>query len=165
MAFSCHNSSTLVPPLGTPFNTISRFSNQMAYLPNTPQYSRWIHQRDCSSLKSPFSTIQPGQTVSLFLAQVSSLWTMILIGRMLPLILVLTMIQLINPHLLLTHGPNCYDWCLLETVWRKAKGITIWLAALQVVLVSILCSRCYNLILSLLFSHITCHMYYTLLYF
>jgi len=31
---------------------------------------------------------------------------MILIGRMLPLILVLTIIQLIDPHLLLAHSPN-----------------------------------------------------------
>ena len=36
----------------------------MAYLPNTPQYSRQIHQRGCSSLRSPSSTIQPSQTVS-----------------------------------------------------------------------------------------------------
>ena len=35
----------------------------MAYLPNTPQHSRQIHQRDCSSPKSSSSTIQPDQTV------------------------------------------------------------------------------------------------------
>ena len=35
----------------------------MAYLPNVPQCSRQIHQRGHSSLKSPFSTIQPGRTV------------------------------------------------------------------------------------------------------
>jgi len=35
----------------------------MAYLPNAPQHSRQIHQRGCSSLRSPSSTIQPGQTV------------------------------------------------------------------------------------------------------
>jgi len=64
MASSCCNSSTLVPPLGTPFNTISCFSNQMAYLPNVPWRSRQIHQRGHSSLRSPSSTIQPGQTVS-----------------------------------------------------------------------------------------------------
>ena len=63
MAFSCHNSSTLVPPLGTPFNTISCFSDQMAYPPNVPWCSRWIHQRGCSSLRSPSNTIQPGWTV------------------------------------------------------------------------------------------------------
>jgi len=57
MAFSHHNSLTPVPPLGTPFNTISCFSDQMAYLPNAPQCSRWIHQRGCSSLRSPSSTI------------------------------------------------------------------------------------------------------------
>ena len=64
MAFSHHNSLTPVPPLGTPFNTISCFSNQMAYLPNAPRCSRWIHQRGCSSLRSSSSTIQPGWIVS-----------------------------------------------------------------------------------------------------
>jgi len=65
MASSCYNSSTLtlVPPLGTPFNTISCFSDYLAYLPNISQHSRWIHQRDQSSLRSSSSTIQPGQTV------------------------------------------------------------------------------------------------------
>ena len=64
MASSRRNSSTLVLLLGTPFNTISRFSDQMAYPPNAPQCSRRIHQRGHSSLRSPSSTIQPGQTVS-----------------------------------------------------------------------------------------------------
>jgi len=64
MASSHHNSSTLVPLLGTPFNTISCFSNQMAYLPNAPWRLRRIHQRGHSSLRSPSSTIQPTQTVS-----------------------------------------------------------------------------------------------------
>ena len=63
MTFSHHNSLTPVPPLGIPFNTILHFSDQMAYLPNVPQYSRRIHQRGWSSLKSPSSTIQPGWTV------------------------------------------------------------------------------------------------------
>ena len=63
MAFFHHNSSTLVPLLGTPFNTISCFSDQMVYLPNAPWHSRRIHQRDWSSPRSPSSTIQPGQTV------------------------------------------------------------------------------------------------------
>ena len=63
MAFSRHNSSTPVPPLGTPFNMISCFSDQMVYLPNAPQHSRQIHQRGCSSLRSPSSTIQPAWTV------------------------------------------------------------------------------------------------------
>jgi len=35
----------------------------MAYLPNAPQYLRRIHQRGYLSLRSPSSTIQPGQTV------------------------------------------------------------------------------------------------------
>ena len=64
MAFSCCNSSTPVPPLGTLFNMISYFSDQMAYPPNTPWHSRWIHQRGQSSPRSPSSTIQPGRTVS-----------------------------------------------------------------------------------------------------
>ena len=63
MASSRRNSSTPVPPLGTPFNTISCFSDQMAYPPNVPQHSRQIHQRGCSSPRSPSSTIQPGWTV------------------------------------------------------------------------------------------------------
>ena len=58
-----------------------------------------------------------------------------------------------------------YDWCLLKTAWRRAKGMTIWLAAPQVVSVSISCSRCYNLTLFLLFSHDICFMYYILCYF
>jgi len=61
--FHC-NFSTLVPLLGTPFNMISHFSNQMAYLPNAPWCSRRIHQRGHSSLRSSSSTIQPSQTVS-----------------------------------------------------------------------------------------------------
>ena len=35
----------------------------MAYPPNAPQHSRQIHQRGCSSPRSPSSTIQPAQTV------------------------------------------------------------------------------------------------------
>ena len=49
--------------LGTLFNTILCFSDQMAYPPNVPWYSRQIHQRGCSSLRSPSSTIQLSQTV------------------------------------------------------------------------------------------------------
>ena len=64
MASSHRNSSTPVPLLGTPFNTISHFSDQMAYPPNTLRRSRQIHQKGCSSPRSPSSTIQPGQTVS-----------------------------------------------------------------------------------------------------
>jgi len=58
MASSHHNSSTSVPLLGTPFNTISCFSDQMAYPPNASWHSRQIHQRGCSSPRSPSSTIQ-----------------------------------------------------------------------------------------------------------
>jgi len=64
IASSRRNFSALVPLLGTFFNTISHFSDQMAYPPNAPRCSRQIHQRGCSSLRSPSSTIQPGQTVS-----------------------------------------------------------------------------------------------------
>jgi len=64
MASSRHNSSTPVPLLGTPFNTISYFSDQMAYPPNAPWRSRQIHQRGCSSLRSSSSTIQPSRIVS-----------------------------------------------------------------------------------------------------
>jgi len=66
MASSHHNSSTStpVPLLGTPFNTISHFSDHLAYLPNAPRCLRQIHQRGHSSLRSPSSTIQSDQTVS-----------------------------------------------------------------------------------------------------
>ena len=63
MAFSHHNSLTLVPLLGILFNTISHFSDQIAYPPNAPWHSRQIHQRGRLSLRSPSSTIQPGWTV------------------------------------------------------------------------------------------------------
>jgi len=53
----------LVPPLETFFNTILHFSNNLTYLPNTPQHSRWIHQRGWLSPRSPSCTIQPNQTV------------------------------------------------------------------------------------------------------
>ena len=53
----------------------------------------------------------------LFLAQVSSLWTMILIGRMLLLILLLIIIQLIDLHLLLAHGPNPIGVIILMNNW------------------------------------------------
>jgi len=64
MAFSHHNSLTPVPLLGTPFNTISHFSDQMAYLPNVPWCSRRIHQRGRLSPRSPSSTIQSAWIVS-----------------------------------------------------------------------------------------------------
>ena len=63
MASSHRNSSTPVPPLGTPFNMISRFSEPMAYLPNVLQRSRQLHQQGCSSPRSLSSTIQPARTV------------------------------------------------------------------------------------------------------
>ena len=63
MASSYCNSLTPVPSLGTPFNMISHFSDQIAYSPNVPWHSRQIHQRDCLSLKSPSSIIQSGRTV------------------------------------------------------------------------------------------------------
>ena len=66
MAFSYHNSSTstLVLLLGTSFNTISHFSDHLAYLPNAPQQSRQIHQKGHSSSRSLSSIVHPGQTVS-----------------------------------------------------------------------------------------------------
>ena len=64
MSSSHCNSLTPVPPLGTLFNTISCFSDHLAYLPNALQCSRWIHQKGCSSPRSPSSTNQPGWTAS-----------------------------------------------------------------------------------------------------
>jgi len=55
----------------------------------------------------------------LFLAQILSLQTTILIERMLLLILVLTIIQLIDPHLLLTYGPNSVRAIILMNNWPK----------------------------------------------
>ena len=80
MASSHRNSSTSVPPLGTPFNTISCFSELMAYLPNMPWHSRRLHQWGHLSLRSPSSTIQPGWIVllvpglSIVLADNNSNW-------------------------------------------------------------------------------------------
>jgi len=63
MASSRHNSLTPVLLLGTPFNMILCFSDQIAYLPNVPWHSRQIHQRGHLSPRSSFSTIQPSWTV------------------------------------------------------------------------------------------------------
>ena len=63
MASSYYNSSTPVPLLGTPFNMIMCFSDQMAYLPNASRHSRRIHQQGRSSPRSSSSTIQPSWTV------------------------------------------------------------------------------------------------------
>jgi len=63
MASSRCNSLTPVLLLGILFNIILHFSDQMAYLPNAPRRSRWVHQRGRSSLRSPSSTIQPAQIV------------------------------------------------------------------------------------------------------
>ena len=65
MASSHYNSltSTLVLLLGTLFNTISYFSDHLAYPPNTPQCSRQIYQRGHLSPRSLSSTVYSGQTV------------------------------------------------------------------------------------------------------
>ena len=65
IASSHHNSltSTLILLLGTPFNTISCFSDHLAYPLNALWQSRQIYQRGHSSLRSPSSIVQPGQTV------------------------------------------------------------------------------------------------------
>ena len=63
MASSHRNSSTPVPPLRTPFNTISCFSEPMAYPPNAPRRSRRLHQQGRSSPRSSSSTIHPARTV------------------------------------------------------------------------------------------------------
>ena len=60
---SIHSKLTLVLPLGTFFNTISCFSSDLTYLLNTIQYSRYIHQRGQSFLRSPTYTIQSAWTV------------------------------------------------------------------------------------------------------
>ena len=62
-SFHC-NSSTLVLLLRTPFNMISCFSDQIAYLLNMPWRSRRIHQRGQSSPRSPSSIIQSSRTIS-----------------------------------------------------------------------------------------------------
>ena len=73
----------------------------------------------------------------LFLAQVSSLWTMTLIGRMLLLILLL-MIQLIDLHLLLAHGPNPVGVIILINNWPKYLADLLTLLILIKLLVPIL---------------------------
>ena len=57
------------------------------------------------------------EQLCLFLAQVLFLQTIILIGRMLLLILLLTIIQLIDLHLLLTHGQNPVRVIILMNSW------------------------------------------------
>ena len=63
----------------------------------------------------------------LFLVQVLSLQTTTLIGRMLPLILLLTIIQLIDPYLLLTHSPNPIRVIILMNNWPRylADSLTL----------------------------------------
>ena len=53
----------------------------------------------------------------LSLAQVLSLWTMILIGRMLPLLILLLIWYLIDPLLLLAHGQNLIGAIILISSW------------------------------------------------
>ena len=48
-----------------------------------------------------------------------SLWTTILIGRMLLLILLLTLLQLIDPYLLLAYSPNPIGVIILMNNWLK----------------------------------------------
>jgi len=74
MASSRYNSSTLVPLLGTFFNIISHFSNQMAYLPNAPWHSRQIHQRGCLSPRSPSRKVLPVPGLSIISADNDSNW-------------------------------------------------------------------------------------------
>ena len=47
------------------------------------------------------------------------MWTIILNGRILLLILVLTIIQLIDPHLLLAHSSNTVRMIILINNWPK----------------------------------------------
>ena len=115
MASSCCNSSTPVSPLGTPFscvlvtrwliykmlhNTQDKFTKEAAHL--------W---------GLPLILFNLARQLRLFLVQVLSLWTMILIGRMLPIILLLTIIQLIDLHLLLAYGPNLVRARILMNSW------------------------------------------------
>jgi len=119
MAFSRCNSSTPVPPLGTSFNTISCFSDQMAYPPNAPWHSRWIHQRGRSSLRSPSSTIQPGWTVSpvpgpsIVTMDNDPNW------EDAPTTNPITNLTTIDRHLLLTHGQNPIRAIILMSNWLK----------------------------------------------
>ena len=65
----------------------------------------------------------------LFLTEVLSLRTIILIGRILPLILLLTLLQLIDSHLLLTHGQNPIEVRILMNNWPMylANLLTLWI--------------------------------------
>ena len=126
MASSRRNSSTPVPPLGTSFNTTLRFSEPMAYPPNVPQCSRQLHQQGLSPVQSNL----PGQ-FHLSLAQVSSLRTMILIRRMLPLlILILIIIELIDLHPLLAHCQNSIGAIILTNDWPKYSADLLTLSTL-----------------------------------
>ena len=61
----------------------------------------------------------PAKQFCLFLAQVLSLQTTTLIRRILLLILLLTLLQLIDLHLLLVHGSNPIGVIMLMNNWLK----------------------------------------------
>jgi len=77
----------------------------------------------------------------LFLAQVLFLQTIILIWRMLLLILLLTIIQLIDLHLLLTHGPNPIGVRILMNNWPTYLADLLTYLILIRLLVPILIQR------------------------
>ena len=91
--------------------------------------TRWLIHQMCHDAQDEFTKeavylwgfllvqLNLARQFHLFLAQVSSLQTIILIGRILPLILLLTLLQLIDPHLLLTHSPNSTGVRILMNNW------------------------------------------------
>jgi len=66
----------------------------------------------------------------LSLAQVSSLWTIILIGRMLPLLILLLTYQLIDLLPLLAHSPNPSGAIILMNNWLRYSADLLTLSTL-----------------------------------
>ena len=105
--FSIHLESTLVPLLGTSFNTISHFSDNLTrvYLPNTLQHSRYIYQRDRLSPRFPTYTIQPVSGPNIVSMENNPNWLLLLIQLLIDLILPLV------------HGQNSNTAIILMSNW------------------------------------------------
>ena len=105
--FSIHLESTLVPLLGTSFNTISYFSDNLTrvYLPNALWHSRYIYQRDRLSPRFSTYTIQPVSGPNIVSMNNNPNWLLLLIQLLIDLIL------------LLVHGQNSNTAIILMSNW------------------------------------------------
>ena len=55
------------------------------------------------------------------------------------------LVEMFSIGLEISKPKECYNWCLVETTWTWAKGMTTMIGCAEVVSVSASCSRCYNL--------------------